>query len=175
VFTDAVKRLGAIFSKSKQEEDDDYQDREYDLLNATYGQSKRQDGVFFNLIDLNYDKNGELKELVGVSSAEPPRKTNLVTKTLGATVEEIESAKAENVPAIPANTSSMVGEERLKKELTAYVINVLDRQTTDHNLAAYHEIKDVTPAFNIIGQQIHIIKTEIIGNKDKEGSLIKNL
>ncbi len=65
VFVDATKRLAMLFSKKQQannpQDAQAYKDREYDLLMATYGQSKRKDGILFNLIDFNYDKNGDLK------------------------------------------------------------------------------------------------------------------
>gem|GEM_PF-5186946 len=52
---------------------------------------------------------------------------------------------------------------------------MFDRQTTDYTLISFAEIKNITPAFNVLGQQINVIKTDIIGDKNKEGSLIKNL
>lgn len=63
IFMDAVKRLGTLFSKEKQQDDEAYQNREYDLLMATYGQSKRKDGVFLNRIDFNYDDNVDFSEI----------------------------------------------------------------------------------------------------------------
>ena len=73
------------------------------------------------------------------------------------------------------SSDALRGDERFAQELISGVVDVLEQHTLDHDLAAYAELKEVTPAFNVIGQQIHIIKTEIIGDKNKDGSLIKNL
>jgi hypothetical protein len=58
IFTDALTRLGQVFSASKDEEQQKkYKAREAELLKSTYGITKR--GV---LIDVNYD-NTDLKEV----------------------------------------------------------------------------------------------------------------
>jgi hypothetical protein len=102
------------------------------------------------------------------------RAWNLVTKDLPSTIQEIINGKEENVPA-PVDSSSLVGKERLTNVLVSYVSDVFDSQTTDYTLISFAETKGLTPAFNVLGQQINVIKTDIIGDKNKEGSLIKNL
>ena len=41
--------------------------------------------------------------------------------------------------------------------------DVFASQVTDRYLASFVEVKDVTPAFNAMGQQIYVIKHDILG------------
>ncbi len=170
IFMDAVKRLGTLFSKEKQQDDEAYQNREYDLLMATYGQSKRKDGVFLNRIDFNYDDNVDFSEIWSVM-----RSWKMVPNTVADQIDEIKSAQEDLVSNVSDDPTSLKGDEYFEQELLSYVFDVFQQQQIDHDLTAYHEIKDVTPAFNIIWQQIYVIKNEIIGDKDKDNSLVKNL
>ncbi|MEI8009114.1 MAG: hypothetical protein WCI00_07190 [bacterium] len=43
------------------------------------------------------------------------------------------------------------------------------------DLVGMSEVKDITPAFAVLGKQISVIKNDIIGNKDKQSSLVSTL
>jgi len=45
----------------------------------------------------------------------------------------------------------------------------------DIELASFVEIKDVTPAFNVLWKQIITIQNDILWSKKKDGSLIQSL
>gem|GEM_PF-5846799 len=104
IFTDAVKRLGALFSKSEQENDDDYNDREYDLLNATYGQSGEKKGILFDLIDdlidFNFSTTNTSENEQTSAVSDTILSTNLVTEDLPSTLGEISNNKKDNVPVV---------------------------------------------------------------------------
>lgn len=207
VFVDATKRLTMLFSKKQQannpQDAQAYKDREYDLLMATYGQSKRKDGILFNLIDFNYDKNGDLKTVWSAAAKDAAaiggaavvvyqttvaaatgvwwlldgdlvlRSRHIIPKDLASQIDDLVSSQKRTV-SIESN-ASLKWDDYFSNELKKLVTDVLQQQALDHDLAAYAEIKYITPAFNVIGQQIYVIKTEIIGDKDKDASLIKNL
>jgi len=42
-------------------------------------------------------------------------------------------------------------------------------------LATFSEVKDITPAFKVLGDQIRVIKNDILGSKQQENSLIWSL
>jgi hypothetical protein len=59
--------------------------------------------------------------------------------------------------------------------MNAYVSDVFANQAMDIELATFSEVKDITPAFTILGNQINVIKKDILGGKEKNNSLLKNL
>lgn len=166
VFTDALTRLGQVFSASKnKEEQKKYEDREYELLKSTYGTKPR--GVLTNVVVVKNDSKAPITK-ADISL------WKLAPKSLSAQEKEIENTKKENVPQIATGTT-VVGEELYNQMLLSYVQDVFANQANDYALATFAEVKSVTPAFKIIWNQIRTIKTDVLGGKDKDGTLIRSL
>lgn len=148
-----------------QEDQQKYKDREYELLKSTYGTAPR--GVLTNVV------------VVKTGIKAPITKTDislwkLAPKSLSAQEQEIKNSKKENVPEISTATT-VVGEDLYNQMLLSYVQDVFANQANDYALATFAEVKTVTPAFKIIGNQIRTIKTDVLGGKNKDGTLIKSL
>ena len=190
VFTDALTRLGVLFSVNKNQEDQQkYKDREYELLKSTYGTAPR--GVLTDVVDVNFD-NSELKQVWTAIANDASAVGNaawVVWKTIAKTAvwlwklapkslsdqeQEINDTQKENVPEISTATT-VVGEDLYNQMLLSYVQDVFANQANDYALATFAEVKSVTPAFKIIGNQIRTIKTDVLGGKNKDGTLIKSL
>jgi hypothetical protein len=52
---------------------------------------------------------------------------------------------------------------------------VFNSQQTDLELVSMNEVKWVTPAFQVLGTQVSVIKNDILGGKDTDKSLLKYL
>jgi hypothetical protein len=87
--------------------------------------------------------------------------------------QEIVSANQQQVPALSSTTA--LGQDLFEKMLLEYVQDVFVNQVTDSNLATFTESKDITQAFGILSRQIYTTRAQILGGKDQDGSLIKNL
>jgi len=59
--------------------------------------------------------------------------------------------------------------------MDAYIGDVFANQGADTELATFSEVKDITPAFKVLGDQIYAIKNTILGGKEKENSLLGSL
>ena len=59
--------------------------------------------------------------------------------------------------------------------MSEYTNDVFVNQSLDLNLATFSEVKDITPNFALLGDQIYAIKDNILGGKDKKNSLIRSL
>lgn len=78
------------------------------------------------------------------------RSWKMVPNTVADQIDEIKSAQEDLVSNVSDDPTSLKGDEYFEQELLSYVFDVFQQQQIDHDLTAYHEIKDVTPAFNII-------------------------
>jgi len=169
VFNDALTRLGQLFSKSKQKDDPSYQERKDELLRSMYGTTKDARGVFAGSIKQSL--SGILEDVSTLWSdvsrfRNPPKnaqdiKTDIVTNQANQN--------------IMATTTPAQWEATFKEYLKSYVQDVFDQQSTDIELASFSEVKDVTPTFKSLWDQIFNIKTKVIGSKDTDGSLIQGL
>jgi len=88
-------------------------------------------------------------------------------KDLKSTVENISPS-----PNVPLDT---VFTTKVTKSIDSYVYDVFASQQTDLDLVSMVEVRSVTPAFAVLGQQISSIKNDILGDKEKDNSLIKSL
>jgi hypothetical protein len=59
--------------------------------------------------------------------------------------------------------------------MNQYIGDVFANQAMDIELATFAEVKDITPAFTVLGNQIAGIKNNILGDKEKETSLLTSL
>ena len=90
-----------------------------------------------------------------------------MTKDLWVKKEELQKITASNTGGLLGDAFSTI--------MNSYVEDVFADQAKDTELATFSEVKDVTPAFRVLGQQIQVIKKDILGGKDKEGSLLESL
>lgn len=170
VFKDAVVRLGQIFSASKDEEEQKkFKERETMLLQATYGTSARRG----KMIDIKIDAPGT-KEAWAAIKKVAAWIWSLVPKKIGDKTKEIENIQKQEVPTVVIDTSD-AGDKLFNQLLLSYVQDVFVNQTNDSSLATFAEVKTITPAFNVLWDQINTTKEGVLGSKDKEWSLIKSL
>lgn len=190
VVTDASKRLVQVFSPSQQ--DEVFKARENDLLRSMYGNTNVKRG---KLIDVSVKQNnGNIQDLSWVVKT-AVRSWNFLTKDIRSKKAEIEVANTAVASATTTTSPSSVSSsdtttndtssytitnDKLSNEtftnyITPYIDAIFVDQARDNNLAGFVEVKDVTPAFNVLWLQIYTIRNNIIGGKDKDGSLIKSL
>ena len=165
--TDALDRLDQTFTKTANQTTG-FQAREADLLKTMYGTTKDGKWIFAGSISksLSWIRSDLTTLWSDVSRFRAidtdARKVNKNIKTV---------QEQQNIVA----TAPAQWEETFKQYLALYVQDVFTQQTTDIQLAYLAEVKDVTPAFNVIWQQIFTIKNDIIGSKDLDGSLLRSL
>ncbi len=161
VFSDANKRLVALFFKTDDETiQKDLEERKYELWRSTYGQTGRKEGILFNLIDPNFTQNeGSLWSLFSNNWKISSKPSDKVTDYDDVIVGEV----------------PLFANEQYATILKSSVVDIFDRQIIDQELVGYVEVKDITSAFTILGDQISTIKTNVIWNKDTDNTLIKSL
>ncbi|MCX6824489.1 MAG: hypothetical protein NT085_05190 [candidate division SR1 bacterium] len=156
VYTDAVHRLGQLFSKQP---DQAFKDREADLLNSAYG--ARPTGLFAGSIKNSLkkikDQAVDLANDVSTFRTFPPNIKG-VTQALPTAL------------TVPTQAT-----DPIVTQIDTYVYDVLNNQQNAINLVSMSEVNGVTPAFKILGNQIASIKNDILGGKDKKNSLISSL
>ena len=98
-------------------------------------------------------------------------------KDLPGKTTEIQTTQTKEgtLPAISAVSAVDQGKVNFENILRSSVQDVFSQQVNDNALVSSSETKTVTPAFNILGQQVNSIKDDILWGKDKDGSLIKSL
>ena len=167
-FKDAVTRLWQIFSPSTQ--DATYTARENDLLRSMYGSTQISKWTLADSlkkswagIKKSWAEVGQ--QVAGVVSDVTSFRT--FPKDIKGTVQVIPT-----LPDSPPDTSATTD---ISKAIDSYVYDVFASQKIDLDLVGMSEVKDITPAFAVLGKQISVIKNDIIGNKDKQGSLISTL
>ena len=167
-FKDAVTRLWQIFSPSTQ--DSWYAARENDLLRSMYGSTQISKGTLADSlkkswagIKKSWAEVGQ--QVAGVVSDVTAFRS--FPKDLKDTVKDIPT-----LPDLPADTSATTD---ISKSIDSYVYDVFASQKSDLDLVGMSEVKDITPAFAVLGKQISVIKNDIIGGKDKQDSLISTL
>ena len=169
VFSDALTRLGQLFSKNKQKDDPSYQARKDELLRSMYGATKNDRWVFAGSIKKSL--SGVLSDITTLWSdvsrfRNPPKNVQDVKN-------DIVANKANQ--NILATTTPAQGADTFKEYLKSDLQDVFDQQSTDISLVSFSEAKDVTPTFNSLWNQIYAIKKNVLGSKEKDGSLIQSL
>gem|GEM_PF-3967665 len=72
--------------------------------------------------------------------------------------------------------SPLISKDTFASLMNDYVADVFVSQAFDASeLATFSEVKDITPAFKVLGDQIRVIKNDILGSKQQENSLIWSL
>lgn len=182
IFNEALDKRDQTFSKDDQ--DEQFQAREADLIRSMYGTQTYTKGK-----RLNTDING-FKELAdnskriwtwaldGIQDTGKAigRTWNFFTKKLPDIIEAKKQAKAD--AAAQANISSDADSNGLSSTtnvsfdeyLQTYVSDVFINQEIDTYLVSLSEIKDVTPKFAQLWEQLYAIKTYIV-----DGTLLENL
>jgi len=177
---DATKRLGMLFTPSQQ--DDSYKAREQDLLRSIYGSKKISK---WTLINVNWLQEA-LAEVKSVWAAAGELWTAIVQVWSGiwtsmaaiwelvtyrSSPSEIKDTFTSNM-SLPAPTFE---DTDISKIVDSYLLDVFNSQQTDLDLVSMNEVKGVTPAFQVLGTQVSVIKNDILGGKDTEKSLLKYL
>jgi len=178
LFTGAIKRLGQTFGLGDQ--DEAFKTREADLLKSMYGTTRATTGLLFgNLWKVSYDEsNGSVSTLgdiwkwaVSVAQALASgavRSWNIITKDIWAKRDAIQSIRS-------SESSYNSWKDAFSTMMDAYIGDVFANQGADTELATFSEVKDITPAFKVLGDQIYAIKNTILGGKEKENSLLGSL
>lgn len=162
-FTQAGINLAQFFTpRSKQT--DAFIQKKNDLWQATYGKTTRWSLIDMHITQQEGNLSGALQPLV--------RSWKYITD-LPSIQQEIVSANQQQVPALSSTTA--LGQDLFEKMLLEYVQDVFVNQVTDSNLATFVESKDITQAFGVLSRQIYTTRAHILGGKDQDGSLIKNL
>ena len=173
---DASNRLVQTFSK-EEDQTDQFKAREHDLLQSTYGSSEKR----WNLIDVKFDNISELNEIGddldksfwnGVASLWKYA-TNKDFRTL--VKEEKEARKEATLSDIVSASHYDTSEIIFENILRGYISDIFVQQVLYIDLASFAEVKNITPAFEILWAQITTIKNDIIGTKTQEWSLVKEL
>ena len=167
-FKDAVTRLWQIFSPNTQ--DAAYTARENDLLRSMYGSTQISKGTLADSLKKSWagikKSWAEVGQQVAGVVSDVTAFRNF-SKDLKGTVQDIPT-----LPDSPADTSATTD---ISKSIDSYVYDVFASQKTALDLVGMSEVKDITPAFEVLGKQISVIKNDIIGGKDKQDSLISTL
>lgn len=165
---DASNRLVQTFSK-EEDQTDQFKARKNDLLQSTYGRSERR----WKLIDVSIDGTGELKE-VGDSLVDAWK--YVANKDFRSVIDD--QKKATEDAALPDAIAVSVydtAEVIFENILRGYVSDVFEQQALDIELASFAEVKDITPAFELLWAQINSVEKNVIGTKTQEWSLVKAL
>ncbi len=167
--TNALDRLKQIFSKQQTTS---FIERESELLKSMYGTQKVNK---WTLLRVKYDKS-IVQNIKNVGVAVGQNATSLwtfVSKGIQQKKQVVEtSIDKENIVSVstPAQWQPL-----FEQYIGTYLQDVFNQQSIDAELATFVEVDSVTPAFTVLSQQISTIKKDILGGKDQEGSLLKNL
>ncbi len=164
-FTDAIDRLGDIFSKNPS---DEFTTREEELLKSMYGSTKI--GSIKKPLNFSVEEtNGNiLSTISGISNSFTRSWKALTDKSVPATQEKVENIQKKTL----VNTMS---QDVFVTIMNQYLLDVFVSQTVDQDISISSEVKDITPAFTALGIQIQAIKDDILGWKEKKNSLISSL
>jgi len=171
-FKDANNRFVSTFSPSKAIDPKRFQARRHDLLQSTHGRSER--GTF---IEVNYDDGGDGQEALDVAKWWIVNVRKYMTNKDFRTKKQDEKKAQQQVALEEVRVVSVYDEAEatFQNILQAYVNDVFVQQSLDIELATFSEVKDVTPWFAKLWQQIYAIKDVVLGGTNKEWSLIKTL
>lgn len=164
-FNDANDRLWELFSKNKSQ---DFKDREAELLKSMYGNKKTPPGKF---IDVQYrysEVNGSAKTLGDIGKWIG----NIVTKSWNVITKDI---REERQIQKPSPNLTYVNWDTILQLVDLYIDDVFLNQQSDIEFVHLAEVHDVTAGFKVIGDQLSVIKNDILGAKDKNNSLIWSL
>lgn len=172
-FLSAIDRLGQLFSKNQST---DFKTREAELLLSIYGTRKITPWKF---IDVNYNEsNGNastvkdiwawIGDVASAIASGAVRSWKLVTNDIFLTREKIQK-----ITSTEASYNS--SQDAFTSMMNQYIGDVFANQAMDIELATFAEVKDITPAFTVLGNQIAGIKNNILGDKEKETSLLTSL
>ncbi len=186
-FVDVIKQanenLMQTFTKSSN-----LKDREQDLIKSMYGSSKIHPNTWLlgplkntwqSIKDSAKGVASEVKDagedVVNFWSGDTVSSWN-VPKTIEERNKKIKITQEEStLPSTINLDSNYIAQTKFDKVLKYYLEDVFVDQTVDSALATSAELKEITPAFTILGQQIITIKNDIIGDKWKNGTLIQSL
>lgn len=167
-FNDAVTRLWQIFSPSLQ--DDIYKARQDELLKSMYGTKKLSKWTLADSLKKSWDTVKKSWTEVGQQVSDAVSDVSsfrTFPKTLDDTVK---SAPILPIPSIETATTT-----NITTIIDSYIYDVFASQQAASDSVAMTEVQDVTPAFAVLGQQLSVIKNDILGGKDKNNSLIGSL
>lgn len=152
-FQDALTRLGETFSSSKN------QSEEKDLLTSMYGTTNvTKPGRLFAPFQKMWDS---VTSSVTGGLADVSR-FRTFPKTPKGVAQDINTTQPP-APVIDSTTSTyLLNSAAFTQIIDGYLTDVFANQQADMDLTTYAEVKDVTPAFNVIGQQIYTITDSII-------------
>lgn len=164
---DANERLAQIFSKNQTQE---FKDREAELLKSMYGTTKVSKWTLADSLKKSWD--GIKKSWAEVVEQATDLWTDVVTfRTFPKDINGTVAALPPWEKTIDYSSTT----NNITKILDAYVSDVFISQKTDLDLVSMSEVRGVTPAFAVLGQQISVIKNNILGGKDVNNSLIQSL
>jgi len=175
-FTDARKRLWKIFAENPGE---DFTARENDLLRSMYGTTQVSQGTGLKGLFIDPFKktlNSAKKSWAEVVDqvADVWRETAKFRQFPNNPKEMVNFNWAPSIPSSTQNTFNS-NKDTFTALMNGYIGDVFASQKADSELANFSEVKDITPAFTILGKQIASIKNDVLGGKDRDGSLIKGL
>ncbi len=142
--------------------------RENDLVRSMYGTQKLWSGFSFRrLVNFNFTQNNGNISFADIGKTVSGIVTNVKSRELAK--KDINAKKDEITMAISTKWWSDLS------LMSEYTNDVFVDQSLDLNLATFSEVKDTTPNFALLGDQIYAIKDGILGWKDKKNSLIRSL
>lgn len=170
-FTDAVDRLGQIFAKNQSQE---FKDRQNELLTSMYGNVKvsSSTGLKWLLID-PFKKSWDGIKKSWVEAGQQFADLASDVKSFRSFPKDLNGTH-KNVPTLAAPSTSYITTD-VGASIDSYMYDVFLSQKMDLDLVSMSEVKGVTPAFAVLGQQVSAIKNNILGGKEKDNSLLKSL
>lgn len=165
IFTDALDRLGQTFSPNQQDDTyDAFKTREAELLRSMYGTTKVTP---WKLIDIDYNEtNGSVPDTSSTIVNTVIRSWDLMTN------KDLRTSNKDLQKISPSLTSK----DTFTSIMNTYLADVFASQAFDASeLASFSEVKDITPAFKVLWDQVRVIKTDILGAKNTTDSLIWSL
>lgn len=159
-FAAATKRLREAFDPNNQSAE--FLAREEQLLNAYNGNQKMNSRMWNNkVVTANIDNGGAFSKWRSSAVKSQTQHTNIIDQNKPTTTT---TAK---------NTT--ITKQAFSSRMTTRMQPMMNQQKIDISLVQFSEVKDFSHYFNQLWVMITKIKDTVIGNKDKDGSLIKEL
>ncbi len=165
-FVDAAKRLTQLFKKNP---DPAFQSRERELLDTYYGTQQRTTG----LVNKTIDDGGALKSLQQIRQQRSGAFTNRRTATIEAKSKDTNAI--DQIKTTASSSDTAISSTDFATWIRDGMNPFLESQQRDMEMISFSDVKDITPRFTTIGQQITAAK-ELLGSKDSsDATLIKEL
>lgn len=154
LITGAAQRLTKIFSN-----DDSYKAREQSLLNSYYGNKKMSKWR----IQIN-------------TGAIFSQWRSMIFDDQSKTISSVDQVKTAVSTPSPLTVDQLVNTDssQFSQRMFAGMSSFLDDQQRDLSLINFAEVKDFSSYFNLLGQRIATIRTDIFGTKDTD-NFVKTL